>query len=119
MSGSEQETSLETLVNDLLESYLWQLKREQIQMEAQRFHEQHADLLARYAGRYIAMRDGQVLDDDEDFHALHQRIRAQYGEQPILIAPVTDEPIQTLNVLGARQRPKSRLLKLTGGQYAQ
>lgn len=104
--AARQETSLEALVNNLLESYLWQLKREQIQTESQRFQEQHAALLARYAGRYIAMRDGQVVDDDEDFHALHQRIRAQYGEQPILIAPVTDEPMQTLNVLGTRQRRK-------------
>jgi hypothetical protein len=102
--AARQQTSIDTLVNDLLETYLWELKREHIQAEAKRFREQHTKLLARYAGRYIAMQDGKVLDDDEDFHALHQRIRARYGEQPILIAPVTPDPVQTINILGTRQR---------------
>jgi hypothetical protein len=61
-------------------------------------------LMAQYAGRYIAMRDGAVLDHDTDLTALHARVRAQYGDAPILIAPVTPEPIQTFQVMGTRQR---------------
>jgi len=35
--------------------------------------------------------------------ALHGRIRAQYGDDPVLITPVTTEPVQTLKVRGVHR----------------
>ena len=96
-------TSVESLANDWLEEQLWDAKRKKIEEEAERFRAQHAELLAKYAGQHIAMREGIVLDHDADLVALHQRVRAHYCEEPILIAPVTAEPIQKIKVLGARQ----------------
>ena len=77
---------------DLVKEYLARRHDEKISAEAARFREQHAALWAQYPGQYIAMRDGQVLDHDVDLSALRQRIRAQYGNAPILLAPVTAEP---------------------------
>jgi hypothetical protein len=102
--AEQRQTSLEALVNDWLENQLWQARRSAIHQEAERFRAQHAELLARYAGRYVAMRDGVVIDHDADLQTLYARIRAQYGDAPILIAPVTAEPVQTFKVLGARRR---------------
>jgi hypothetical protein len=39
----------------------------------------------RYAGEYVAVQDGQVLDHDPDQRALYLRVRAQFGRRPILI----------------------------------
>jgi hypothetical protein len=39
----------------------------------------------RYAGRYAAVRDGQVVDEDPDQRTLYLRVRAKYGRTPVLI----------------------------------
>ncbi|MBI4674762.1 MAG: hypothetical protein HY741_24215 [Chloroflexi bacterium] len=101
--AARRETTLDMLVNDWLREQLWREKHKKIQEEAERFRAQHAELVPRYRGRYIAMREGQVIDDDADLVTLHQRIRAQYGNAPILMTPVTTDPIQTFRVLGARR----------------
>lgn len=97
-------TSIESLANDWLEEQLWEAKHKKIEEEAERFRAQHTELLAKYAGQHIAMRDGIVIDHDLDLLALHNRVRAKSGEEPILIAPVTRNPIQKIQVLGSRQR---------------
>ncbi len=38
-----------------------------------------------YAGQYVAVLQGEVLDHDSDRSALAQRIRARYPEMPVLI----------------------------------
>lgn len=101
-------TSIETLANDWLEEQLWETKRVAINEEAERFRTKHSELFAQYNGQYIAMRDGVVLDHDSDLVTLNQRIRAQYGDEPILIAPVNSEPMQVIKVLGARRRGGQR-----------
>jgi len=106
--AARRHTSVETLANDWLEEQLWQAKRKKIDEEAERFRAQHSVLLAQYAGQHIAMRDGVVIDHDADLVTLHQRIRAQYGDEPILISPVTPEPTQTIKVFGARRRGGQR-----------
>jgi hypothetical protein len=102
--AARRHTSIESLANDWLEEQLWEAKRKKIEAEAQRFRAQHAALLAQYNGQHVAMRDGIVLDHDADLVTLHSRIRAQYGEEPVLIAQVNPEPIQVIKVLGARRR---------------
>ena len=101
--ADRRQTDLEVLVNEWLEAQLWQERQKAIPAEAERFRARHAELLVQYRGRYVAMRAGSVIDDDADLVALHNRVRAKYGEEPILIAPVEDNPIQTFRVLGARQ----------------
>ena len=54
---------------------------------------QHETLREHYAGHYVAMRDGKVLDHDPDIATLYHRIHQQYGDAPILIAPVTEHPM--------------------------
>ncbi len=99
-----RQISVESLANDWLEEQLWDAKRRKIEEEAERFQAQHSELLSRYSGQHVAMRDGIVIDHDLDLVALHNRVRAKSGEEPILIAPVTPEPVQKINVLGTRTR---------------
>jgi hypothetical protein len=103
-SAARRQISIEQLVNDWLAEQLWREQNQKIQAEAERFRAKHLELLAQYAGQYIAMRDGIVLDHDAELLALHARIRARYGDEPILMAPVTADPIETHHVLGTRQR---------------
>lgn len=58
----------------------WSLAREQEAWFARPAAERQ-----RYAGRYAAVHDGQVVDDDLDQRALYLRVRARYGRKPVLI----------------------------------
>ena len=51
----------------------------------------HARLVDEYAGDYVAIHDGEVVDHDPDVRALHLRIRQRYGRAPILLRQVTEE----------------------------
>lgn len=39
----------------------------------------------RYAGQYVAVRGGQVVDHDPDQRALYLRVRARFGREHVLI----------------------------------
>jgi predicted transcriptional regulator len=85
------------------DSEAWdQRQRQAIAGETQAYLRQHAALLAQYHGRYIAMLEGKVVDDDADEVALSRRVRARYGKQPVLITPVLREPIQSVTVHSPR-----------------
>ncbi|NKQ34506.1 MAG: hypothetical protein HF973_02700 [Chloroflexi bacterium] len=51
----------------------------------------HTELLAQYAGKYVAIYHGQLVDSDEDGAALYLRVRKQYPDEFVLITPVQSE----------------------------
>lgn len=93
-NGDEQEVSRED--------------HERIIDEEQKAYEaQHEEIYKKYAGQYIAMRRGTLLDHDQDRLALLDRVRARFGQEPVLITPVLAEPVQEIFVRDYRsQRPK-------------
>jgi hypothetical protein len=56
----------------------------------------HPLLVKEHLGQYVAVHNGQLIDYDEDFQALHNRIRQQYGRRPVLLRQVTREPVRVL-----------------------
>ncbi len=101
--AKRRQTSVDELVNQWLAEELWKQRVQIIHEESKRFQEQHAQLYRQYANQYVAMRDGVVLDHDTDLTTLHNRIRARYGDEPILMTPVTPEPVPTYRVLSPRR----------------
>jgi hypothetical protein len=95
--ANEQGTDTEALVNAWLERQLALEREQRIFEETERFQAQHSALLPIYAGQYIAMHNGVVVDHAESLTPLYERIRARFGDEPVLITPVTTEPIQTFN----------------------
>jgi hypothetical protein len=94
--------SVEDLVEDVFREYLRDQRHAYLMGEMDRFRSRHADLLRSYRGRYITMRDGQVIDNDSDGGTLYARVREQHGEQPILIVQVTESPEQEYTILNPR-----------------
>ena len=83
----------------------WNGQRQQIELEQQSFVAQHDALLRTYAGQYIAMFQGCVIDHDVDRVALSLRVRNQYGNQPVLITMVRAEILQDIVVRSPRLLP--------------
>ena len=100
--AKQQEASVEEIVEGLIDRFLREQRHTQLLREMERFRQQHFQLLPQFRGKYIGMLDGQVLDSDADGGALNTRLSRQYGELPILIVEVTDQPEQEFKRLSRR-----------------
>ena len=96
--ASNDKRNVAELLDDIVKEYIARRHEAQISSEAARFRSQHSELCAKYSGQYIAMRDGKVIDHDGDLSSLHQRVRARFGNAPVLITPVTAEPVQEFRI---------------------
>ena len=90
------------LAERAVRAFLRDAARKAMRREAQAYRAQHSTLHQQYAGRYIAMYQGRVVDDDSDQLALLARIEKQYPDQPVLITPVLAEPEETYTVRSPR-----------------
>ena len=57
--------------------------------ERQAFWAMHAQLVSIYEGKYVAVLNGQVVDNDVDEGALVQRVYQKFGYQPVYVQWVT------------------------------
>lgn len=88
---AEQEaTSAETLLNTAVVEFLENSALRKLQDETIAFEQMHGQLVTRYLGEYVAVHNGVVIDHDPDVRTLHLRMRAKFGQMPILLRQVTE-----------------------------
>lgn len=100
--AQRQETSVQTIVEELIDRFLREQRHASLLEEMQRYRDLHPQLLAQYRGQYVALVNGQVVDSDADGRALHTRIARRYGDQPVLIVEVKEQPEQEFTRLSRR-----------------
>jgi hypothetical protein len=100
--AAERGESVSIIVEQLIDEYLREQRHHYLMAEMDLFRVNHADLRRQYEGRYIALRDGQVLDHDPDGNQLYTRVREKLGDVPVLIVEVTDQPEQLFTRLSQR-----------------
>lgn len=106
--AAEEGTDVQSLIEAWLLRELALVREEKIREESTRFRAKHTELRAGYLGQYIAFRNGEVLDHDPDARVLYLRVKRQFGDEPILIAPVTDQAKPEFHMRSPRlanQRP--------------
>ncbi len=77
-------------------------ERAAMQHEVTIYESMHSQLWQQYANKYIAMRNGQVIDHDDDKIALAVRIEEKYADQVVLIRQVQAELPKPLIVRSPR-----------------
>ena len=97
-AANTQNISTEALAEQALRRFLHETERQKMQRETDAFRAQHADLFAKYAGQYVAMHEGQVVDHDADQLTLVMRIDEQYPDTPVLITQVARDPIEVYHI---------------------
>ena len=92
--AAERGESVNDIVEKLIADYLGDQRHRYLMEEMERFRTLHPELRQRFEGSYVAMRDGRVLDHDSNGNRLYTRVREQFGDIPVLIVEVTDQPEQ-------------------------
>lgn len=80
-------------------------EEEQMALETAAYEKMHADLMARYAGEYVAIYQGQLVDHDADELALLKRIDAKYPHEIVLLKQVRPLPEPELRSRSPRLLP--------------
>ena len=67
-----------------------------VEREKEAYLQLYPELKGKYKGRYVAIHEGKLVDHDEDYGALFERIDDRYPDEFVWLACVEDEPIGTL-----------------------
>ncbi len=92
--ATAQGSSVEEVIAEALDDYLREQRHKQLLQEMERYRTRHGQLKDQYAGQFIGMYNGAILDHDADGGLLYSRLRQEHGELPILIVQVTPMPDQ-------------------------
>jgi hypothetical protein len=103
--AADQAQPAEKVLEIAVQAHLDKLERDAIHAETEAFWDMHDDLVKKYQGEHVALYQGEVVDHDEDASRLERRVREQFGELPVLIAPVKPGPRRHLRWIGGRIEP--------------
>jgi len=78
------------------------VEQEAIHEETEAFWAMAEGLKPQFAGQYVAVYRGRVVDHDVDVSRLEARVREHFGPLPVLIAPVEPTPPRDLGWRGGR-----------------
>jgi hypothetical protein len=92
-AAARESRTLNDVVNEALGWYVQRLQEEKIDREAAAYERLHGSLRDRFSGRWVAIHNQQVVDNDSDHQALYHRVRNIFGRTPVLIRRVTESPI--------------------------
>jgi hypothetical protein len=101
-AAQETDSTPEIIMSEATKRYLWELHRRKISEESQLYQKLHTQLQSKYLNQFIAMLNGQVVDHDRDFQALHHRVRQNYQHQAVMITLVQETAEITLVRRGFR-----------------
>lgn len=90
--AQSQARDVNELVNETLANYLKARRHERIQDEIRAYIGLHAKLIEKYLGEWVAIYEHQLVDHDPETINLYRRVRAKYGNAPVLIRQVEPEP---------------------------
>ncbi|MDW8326284.1 MAG: hypothetical protein RMK99_06930 [Anaerolineales bacterium] len=83
-------TTAEQIVAEAVRQYRAAARERKIRAEAEWWRNAAPELRARYAGQFVAVHERQVIDADPDQLQLYYRLRARYGDTPILLTPANE-----------------------------
>lgn len=75
---------------------------EPVQQEMEAYIRLHPELKKTHFGKHVAVYGGQLIDTDDDFGVLFERIDVQYPDEFVWMTQVKEEPIETLHVRSIR-----------------
>jgi hypothetical protein len=79
----------------------YEAKVAQFEREVAAYDALWPELLKTHKGKWVAIHQGQLVDDDDDERALHERVRAKYGYgEPVLVTQVLETRHRIVDIPG-------------------
>lgn len=101
VTGTEQ-TDTETFVEEAVRLHISQFRRNKIRAETKAFDRQYDSLLKKYRGQFVAIHEGQIIGHDPDLRILHLKVFNEFGQIPILLKQVMEQPERELQFRSPR-----------------
>jgi hypothetical protein len=92
----------ETTASPAFEVVLPQPPEAKWQHERRAFLQLLPSLLPAYRGQYVAIHEGKVADSGPELVPVALRVHQRYGNVPIYVDLVADEPARTVRISGPR-----------------
>jgi predicted transcriptional regulator len=106
-----RETSIAYVVQDALTLAVDQMEigPDEAKMDAEdaAYQAMHPELMERFAGQFVAIHNGKVVDVDKDEMAIYFRIDERFPDEVILIKRVVELPEPELYVPSFRLLPEA------------
>lgn len=101
-TAAERSMTVEQIMEEAVLAYLRDEAKQQMDDNTTAYRRMHPELVEKYSGKYVAIYNGDLVDQDEDFQQLHHRIRGRFGVKPVLIRRVTGQIDRTWNFSSPR-----------------
>ena len=89
--ATEKDVSTEELLDEVIIEFLETVAIMKLKEETIAFEQLHSQLVKQHFGEYVAIYQGVLVDHDPDITALRRRIRAKFGQTPVLLREVTQD----------------------------
>ena len=73
-----------------------------VQREMQAYLALHTELRTTHLGQYVAILDGQLIDQDQDMVTLYGRVYERYPDRFVWLTVVENDPLPTLHFRSPR-----------------
>ncbi|MCS6910525.1 MAG: DUF5678 domain-containing protein [Anaerolineales bacterium] len=91
--ADEEGVAANDLITEAVRRHVALYRQKRIAAESAAWYGLPAEERRRYAGRYVAVLNGRVIDHDSDRLALYARIRGAYPRKPVAILEGGDHPM--------------------------
>jgi hypothetical protein len=96
-AAQAEHLSVEELAKKIIREHLRALRRIEMNREMDAYRAQHAQILEKYRGEFIAMYQGEIVDHDSEMRALYLRIDERFPDETVLMKQVKPEVEEVLN----------------------
>lgn len=93
----------QAFVAEAVRRYLATYRQQRIVAETEAWYALSREEREQYAGQFVAVYQGHVVDTDPDRLTLYRRVHERFGRQPILITEGGDYPIPVYQVHSVRR----------------
>ena len=92
----QSQRSVSELIQEAVSGYLAARWREQLEQEITAYESMHAELWRDLPGMWVAIHNGELVDQDRDKVALYRRTRDRFGRIPVLMREVKAAPTEEI-----------------------
>lgn len=102
IAESEGQSAVE-FVSEAVRVHVARHRQKRIQAETDAWYQLPAETRAQYRDKFVAVFQQELVDSDSDRFTLFQRVRGQFGKQPVAIIDGNDASMPTYRVSSVKQ----------------